>query len=149
MSNPEARSVAPPIGALLRVAHEQIWKRLMREMRAAGFHDLSKTEYRIFEYPGPEALRPTDLAERCGMTKQSINHVLGSLERKRYLERRHAKSGREREIRLAKRGRKLHSILRKSMRRVERDWAAQVREKRLEEMRWNLIRFAQFLGWRS
>ena len=137
------------MGALLRIAHEHVWRRMLREVAAAGFDDLSETEYRLFQYPGPEGARPIEVAQRCGMTKQAMNYVLAALERKGYLARRTARGGGGRVIHLEKRGRKLIAALRSSVQRVEREWSAQVGEPQLEEMGRHIIRFAQSLGWRA
>lgn len=139
----------PYMGALLRIAHDQVWRRMLREVAAAGFDDLSDTEYRLFQYPGPEGARPIKLAQRCGMTKQAMNYVLAGLERKGYLARRPAPDRSGRVIHLEKRGQKLIAALRGSVQRIEREWSTQVGETRLEEIRQHIIRFAQSLGWRA
>jgi DNA-binding MarR family transcriptional regulator len=39
-------------------------------------------------FPGPQGAKPSELAARLRASKQSINHLLGQLERMGYLERR-------------------------------------------------------------
>ena len=134
------------MGALLRIAHDHVWQRMLREVTAAGFDDLSDTEYRLFQYPGPEGARPIQLAQRCGMTKQAMNYVLAGLERKGYLARRPVPGGGGRVIHLEKRGQKLIAALRSSVQRIEREWSAQVGETGLEEIRQHLIRFIERLS---
>ena len=54
---------------------------------AAGYDDLNAAHVGLWRYPGLDGLRPTPLAERAGITKQSVNDLLGHLERQGYLVR--------------------------------------------------------------
>src|SRR5262252_3239373 len=88
--SPRPSPVAPEdmlIGALLRVPAQAIHRRIINELNAAGFTELRLPHMAILQYPGPNGVRPSVLAERAGMSKQAINQLLRSLEAYGYVER--------------------------------------------------------------
>lgn len=111
------------IGALLRVPSEAIHRRLIRELNAAGFNDLSLPHIAVFRFPGPDGARPGVLAERAGMTKQAMNRLLGSLEELGYLVRSDAPDeGRARIVRFTKRGHAAWGKALQVLREIEGEW---------------------------
>ena len=56
------------IGALLRVPAQAIQRRIIKELNAAGFDELSMAHMAVLQFPGPEGARPGTLAERAGMS---------------------------------------------------------------------------------
>src|SRR6476469_2467441 len=78
----------PLIGALLRVPWEAVQRHMLERLHERGFDDLDAAHLQVFQYPGPQGTRPTDLAARRRITKQALNYLLGELERLGYLERR-------------------------------------------------------------
>src|SRR5579864_7788037 len=98
------------IGALLRYPARAVQRRLIQGLNHAGFDDLRFPHMAVLQYPGPDGVRPTVLAERAGMSKQAMNQLLMSLERLGYIVRSDAPDeGRARIIRLTKRGRAAYS----------------------------------------
>src|SRR5262245_55893541 len=77
----------PLIGALLRVPLDAVRTRMLERLHERGFTDLDPAHLPILQYPGPQGFRPSDLAARLRMSKQSVNYLLGELERRGYLER--------------------------------------------------------------
>ena len=75
----------PLIGALLRVPALAILRRLIRELNEAGFDELRVPHMAVLQFPGPDGVRPSTLAERAGMSKQAMNQLLPSLEAAGYL----------------------------------------------------------------
>ena len=73
--------LTPMIGALLRMPHEIVMSRMLAVLESHGF-DITPTELCFFLFPGPEGSRPADLARQCNMTRQAMNYVLPSLERR-------------------------------------------------------------------
>ena len=76
------------IGALLRRASEATHRELFDRLQAAGFDDLRWAHFALFGFPGLHGLRPTELAERVGMSKQGLNALLNELDDFGYLTRR-------------------------------------------------------------
>jgi DNA-binding MarR family transcriptional regulator len=51
----------------------------------AGFDELRVPHMAVLQFPGPDGVRPSTLAERAGMSKQAMNQLLLSLEAAGYL----------------------------------------------------------------
>src|SRR5215510_8094513 len=77
----------PLIGALLRLPWEEVQRRMLERLHERGFDDLDAAHLTVFQYPGPQGARPSELAARLRMSKQALNYLLGELERLGYLER--------------------------------------------------------------
>ena len=75
----------PYVGALLGVVWQWVRDQLYAGVVAAGYDDLNAAHVGLWRYPGLEGLRPSQLADRRGITKQSVNDLLGYLERHGYL----------------------------------------------------------------
>jgi DNA-binding MarR family transcriptional regulator len=115
------------IGALLRVPAQAIHRRIIKELNAAGFDELSMPHMAVLQFPGPDGIRPGTLAERAGMSKQAMNQLLRSLESLGYVVRSDAPDeGRARIIRFTKRGRAAYSKVHDILRDIEREWSAEL-----------------------
>jgi DNA-binding MarR family transcriptional regulator len=115
------------IGALLRVPAEAIHRRIIHDLNAAGFTELSLPHMALFRFPGPDGFRPGVLAERAGMSKQAMNRLLGSLEDLGYLVRSDAPDeGRARIVRFTKCGHAAYAKALEVLREIERDWLAEL-----------------------
>lgn len=115
------------IGALLRVPAQAIHRRIVKDLNRAGFHELSMPHIAVLQFPGPDGVRPSTLAERAGMSKQAMNRLLGSLEESGYLVRSDAADeGRARVVRFTKRGHAAYSKIHEILREVEREWSAEL-----------------------
>jgi DNA-binding MarR family transcriptional regulator len=102
----------PYVGAMLRVVWQWVRDQLYAGVAAAGYDDLNAAHVGLWRYPGLEGQRPSQLADRVGITKQSVNDLLGHLERQGYLLRvPDAVDGRARVIRLTARGRRLEQAI--------------------------------------
>ncbi len=127
---------APLIATLLRRLHLVMRQELLADVRAAGHDDLSLAHIYVFQLPGPDGARPTELAERTNTTKQAMNHLLATLEAGGYLERTSVPHDRRATvIKVTRRGRELERVLRASAARVERDWARLIGADALEDVR--------------
>jgi DNA-binding MarR family transcriptional regulator len=133
--------VGPPmIGALMRLPWEAVASRLLRALHANGFDDLDAPQLGVLLWPGPEGLRPSELAVRTRMTKQALNYLLGNLERNGYLERRPDPDDRRaRRIALTDRGRALIPVIRRVVAETEREWAAALGKERFAQLRELLV----------
>lgn len=132
------------IGALLRVPAQAIHRRLIAELNAAGFDDLRLPHIAVLQFPGPDGVRPSVLAERAGISKQAMNQLLGSLEVLGYLVRSDAPDqGRTRIIRFTKRGRTAYSKIHDILRDVEREWSSELGAKDFSALKTLLLRVWQ------
>ena len=103
---------SPYVGALLRVVWQWVRDQLYAGVVAAGFDDLNAAHVGLWRYPGIEGLRPSQLADRRGITKQSVNDLLGYLEQHGYLLRvPDSVDGRARVIRLTPKGWRLQKTI--------------------------------------
>jgi DNA-binding MarR family transcriptional regulator len=112
------RRAAPLLGALLRLAWAQVRRQMALDVAAAGFDDLQDAHLTVFQYPGPDGLRPVDLARQIRMSRQATNYLIVQLEDLGYLERRSdAESGRR--VYLTARGKHVMKAIQASVRQFE------------------------------
>ena len=129
------------IGALLRVPAQAIQRRLIWDLNAAGFEELTLPHMAVLQFPGPDGARPTTLAERAGMSKQAMNQLLRSLESLGYIARSDAPDeGRARIIRFTKRGRAAYAKIHDLLRDIEREWIAELGPKDFAQLKALLCR---------
>jgi DNA-binding MarR family transcriptional regulator len=118
--------VAPPpplIGALLRIPFETVRQRMLAGLHQRGYGDLIAAHLDVFQYPGPENARPSELASRTRMSKQALNYLLGQLEELGYLTRESDVSDRRfKRINLTARGRGAITAIREIVLEVEAEW---------------------------
>jgi len=136
-SGTTAEFVGPPlIGALLRMPWEAVQRRILERLHGRGFDDIDAAHLHVFQYPGPQGVRPTELADRLRMSKQALNYLLGGLERLGYLERRPDPDDlRSRRIELTARGTSAIGVVREAVGELETDWAQQLGPERFAELR--------------
>jgi DNA-binding MarR family transcriptional regulator len=132
MSSPSPEA-APYIGALFRL----LWQRMRDEahlrVAAAGFPDVQPAHLQVFRLPSPEGVRPSDLAARLQISKQSVNDLLGHLEEHGYLTREADPSdGRGRVVRLTAKGRRLEDEVHAAGRLAEAETKARLGASRYE-----------------
>src|SRR5215216_2938682 len=136
----EAEPFGPPlIGALLRVPWEAVQRHMLERLHERGFDDFDAAYINVFQYPGPQGTRPSELAARLGISKQALNYLLGELERLGYLERRPDPDDlRSKRIALTSRGIAAVGAIREAVADVETAWAQQLGAARFDELR-NLL----------
>src|SRR5689334_11392063 len=135
MANPSSSSSfttspGPPlIGALLRMPWEAVQRRMLAALHEHGFDDLDTAHLNVFQYPGPEGARPSELAARLRISKQALNYLLGELERSGYLERRPDPNDlRSKRVALSPRGVSAVGVIREAVGELEVEWAQQLGE---------------------
>src|SRR4051794_25331476 len=136
-SRKQAQPVGPPlIGALLRVPLEHVQRRMLERLQERGFTDFDAAYLNVFQYPGPEGARPSELAARLRMTKQALNYLLGELERLDYLERRPDPDDlRSKRVVLTRRGKSAVRVIREAVGEVEADWTQRLGPPRFAQLR--------------
>ncbi len=103
---------SPYVGAMLGVVWQWVRDQLYAGVVAAGYDDLNAAHVGLWRYPGLEGLRPSQLADRRGITKQSVNDLLAHLEQHGYLLRvPDPADGRARVIRLTSMGWRLQQAI--------------------------------------
>ena len=120
------RRPPPLLGALLRFGWLRVRARMAEAIRAEGFADLQDAHLSLFQYPGPDGRRPSDLARQTRMSRQATNHLLGQLEAWGYIIRRAASGDERRLVYLTPRGRTVIRTLRRAVRAFERDLAREI-----------------------
>ncbi len=75
------------IGRLLQLALRDFQSRCAEKLHARGYTQLSATHLTILSYIDPAGTRIVTLAERAGMTKQSMGEFIRELEAQGYVER--------------------------------------------------------------
>src|SRR5438067_8294091 len=134
----------PLIGALLRIPWEAVQRRMLQRLHERGFDDLDAAHLNVFQYPGPQGARPTELATRLRISKQALNYLLGELERLDYLERRpHPDDLRSKRVALTRRGISAVRVIREAVGEVETAWAQQLGPKRFAQLRGLLLELNQ------
>ena len=145
MSSTLDPDVPPPtIGALLRLAWTSFRRRLFEAVRAAGYDDLQPVHVLLFRYPTIANLRPGQLAEEVGLSKQAINDLLRQLEAKGYIALQPDPSDRRaRRITLTPRGKQLMEYVRATAHDIAEDWERAVGRRRFDAVRKTLLDYIE------
>jgi DNA-binding MarR family transcriptional regulator len=142
------RSLGPPLlGALLRMPVDEIRARMLGALHAKGFTDLIPAHLIVLRWPGPDGLRPVEIAAQSGMSKQALNYLLGQLEEGGYLERvDDPEDRRSKRVRITKRAWDAGRAMRAEVTRIEDEFARAYGEAELDEMRRVLTHLNVVLG---
>lgn len=136
LANKSAAPAPPLIGALLRMPWEAVHERMLAGLHQRGYGDLIAPHLSVLQYPGPENMRPSDLATRTRMTKQALNYLLGQMEELGYLERvQDTADQRFKRIRLTPRGRAASAAMREIVLEIEAEWTQKLGPRRFAELR--------------
>jgi DNA-binding MarR family transcriptional regulator len=126
----------PLIGALLRLPAQAIHRRIVAGLNGGGFRDLRLAHMGVLQYPGPDGRRPSELAERAGMSKQAMNQLLRSLERLGYIRRRDAqKGGRARVVHFTRRGHAAWAKIHEVLAEIETEWRATLGDRNFKRLK--------------
>jgi DNA-binding MarR family transcriptional regulator len=137
----------PLLSTLVRRLHLLFRQRIHADLVAAGHGRLTPAHMYVFQLPGPDGVRPTELARRTNRTKQAMNHLLTGLERDGYLYREAAPDdGRGTIIRLTDLGRDVQRIMQDRSRHIEAEWAADLADDTIDQLRRLLIRLDTAAG---
>src|SRR3954469_2128149 len=140
-SSGSSKPFGPPmIGALLRAPWEAVQRQMLERLHEHGFADLDFAHLNVFQYPGPQGARPSELAARLGMTKQALNYLLGELERLGYLERQPDPDDlRSKRVALTARGAAAIGVIRDAVGEIESTWEQQLGAERFAQLRHLLL----------
>ncbi|MCU1427123.1 MAG: MarR family transcriptional regulator [Actinomycetia bacterium] len=124
------------MGSRMRLVWQWVRTRIYDGVVAAGYDDLNRSHIGVFRFPGIDGLRPSEVAQEMQITKQSVNELLGHLERLGYLVRElDPNDSRARIIRLTNAGRKLERAVLREARAAEAEIAELVGPRRFAQLR--------------
>src|SRR5436189_5760979 len=131
-SGGDEKPFGPPlIGALLRLPWDAVQQHMLDRLHESGFGDFDAAYLTVFQYPGPQGARPSELAARLRISKQALNYLLGELERLGYLERRpDPEDLRSKRIVLTPRGTSAILVIRDAVAEMETAWSKRLGPKR-------------------
>jgi DNA-binding MarR family transcriptional regulator len=130
----------PPLPGLLAEIRDAVGGELQTGLSGQGFSDLRPGHGCVFSYVDEEGTRLTDLAERSGLTKQSVGEVVADLERQGYVERvPDPQDGRAKIIRLTPHGAEALAAANRGFADIERRYAAALGEQRYAQFRAALV----------
>jgi DNA-binding MarR family transcriptional regulator len=111
------------LALLCFIAYRAMENRVLHDLAAAGFGDVTAAQGRVFARIDPDGTRITDLAERAQVTKQTAGFLVDQLERTGYVRRvPDPRDARARLVQIAERGRAAVEIARKTEAGVEAEW---------------------------
>jgi DNA-binding MarR family transcriptional regulator len=119
---------------------EAVQRHMLERLHERGFEDFDAAYLNVFQYPGPQGAKPSELAARLRTSKQALNYLLGQLERLGYLERRPDPHDlRARRVVLTPRGVSAIGVIREAVGEMETAWAEQLGSKRFAQLRGLLL----------
>jgi DNA-binding MarR family transcriptional regulator len=119
----------------MRMPVDEIRRRMLAALHEQGFEDLIPAHLIVLRWPGPDGLRPVEVAEQTGMSKQALNYLLGQLEETGYLERvDDPDDRRSKRIRMTKRGWAAGKVMRAAVGEVEQEFVDAHGEKELKNL---------------
>jgi DNA-binding MarR family transcriptional regulator len=137
----------PFIGSMSRSLWQWVRRQIYADVVAAGFTDLNPAHVALFRNPTSDGRRPGDLADEMQITKQSVNELLGHLERQGYLVREPDPiDNRSRRIRLTDLGHELEDTVWRAAASAERTAGDLLGEDRLQQLRQTLVDLVTLLG---
>ncbi len=126
---------APYVGALLRLVHGEARASILKALVECGMEDIGQTYFGLFQYPGVDGQRPSDVAKRLGVSKQALNHMVGQLERLGYIQRHSAPGTRHTTLHYTDRGWQVLDTSVRTMRALEAEWQDQLGKARFAELK--------------
>jgi DNA-binding MarR family transcriptional regulator len=133
-----ATEAAPPehIGRLLLRAQRSFGARFVAGLEALGHPSFTMAHLSIFPSIEPDGTRASVLADRIGMSKQSVAQLLSELEADGYIQReRDTQDARAAVVRMTRRGEACYRDAKKVKRDIEREYERRLGEAGLAELR--------------
>jgi DNA-binding MarR family transcriptional regulator len=134
----------PNIGLLSFLVYRAMEARVLADLAAAGFGDVTAAQGRVFARIDLDGTRLTDLAERALITKQTAGFLVDQLERAGYVRRvPDPRDARARLVQIAERGRAAVEVARQTEAKVEAEWTAHLGEEPTAQLRHALARLRE------
>jgi DNA-binding MarR family transcriptional regulator len=143
----ETAAELPYLGGMLRICWQWIRDQIFEGVRAAGYDDLNPAHVGLFRYPTLDRQRPSELAEQLQITRQSVNDLLGHLERQGYITREVDPANRSaRLVRLTAKGRRLQRTITDHARDAELKIAELLGPRTFSQLRAAIVRLTAQLS---
>lgn len=124
------------LGSLLRLPYQALQSRVYSALARRGFDDLRVAHSVVFRHIDPAGSRVTALAERAGMTKQSMAYLVDALGASGYLKSvPDPADGRAKLAVLSARGKRAMTALVELSAQFEADLALRLGEVKLQQLR--------------
>ena len=124
------------VGLLLKLPYLAVERHLTRRLHELGFAELRPAHYAVFQALMPQGSRLTELAERAGMTKQSMGYLVDYLEEHRYLQRvPDPDDQRAQLIRVTNKAKKLDDAVEAVLEELHDAWAARLGKAKFRQLR--------------
>lgn len=124
------------LGALLRLSYEALQREVYGRLATRGFPEIRPAHSAVFRHIAPGGSRLTALAERAGITKQSMAYLVEGLEAAGHLRGApDPADGRARLVRLTPKGESVLAALLELSAEAEARVAARIGEKRAGRLR--------------
>jgi len=134
-------------GIMLFSLVEDYEKRFSAEYKGAGFDDVRRPHGHVLRYLDREGTRISDIAQRTGITKQTIGKLVQELERLGYVDVIGiAGDGRVKLVRFSPRGRQLIEMSRHALQRIHAAYAEAVGQSTFERFEATLQLFIKHLS---
>lgn len=113
------------LGLLCFIAYRAMEERVLHDITAAGFDDITAAQARIFARVGPHGTRVGELAEAAHVTKQTAGFLVDQLERAGYVRRvPDPTDARARLVVIVERGHAAVEVARRTEAAVQVEWTA-------------------------
>ena len=143
MSSDDDRG-GPYVGAMLRLVWQWVWEQIYAGVGEAGYDDVNPAHIALFRYPSLDGLRPSEVAAQSQITKQSVNDLVGHLEKHGYVVRTpDPADGRARVLRLTAKGRRLETTINHQARAAELGIAEMLGPRQFTQLRRALEQLTQ------
>jgi len=131
----------PPLGLLLRLAHQHWTQAVEAALDEAGFGDIRPPHANVFTFARPEGIQVSELTKLAHVRKQTMTQAVEELERLGYVERRPDPNDRRaRLVFLTERGKGVRPIAMATGRLVDERWAELAGSEEIEQIKHALQR---------
>ena len=124
------------MGLLLKLPYLAMEQYLTRRLHELGFEEVRPAHFAVFQVMSPQGSRLTELAQRAGMTKQSMGYLVDHLEQHGYLEREaDPADSRAQIIRITPKSKKLDAAVEAALEELHDAWAARIGKAKFKQLR--------------
>ncbi|HEX6023686.1 MAG TPA: MarR family transcriptional regulator [Solirubrobacter sp.] len=135
-----ARDAPENLAILLREPFRTMSEQLIERLAERGHAEVRYAHGNVFQYLDDEGTRVSVLAQRAGMTRQSMTQLVEHLERRGYLERvPDPADGRAQLVRTTARGREVFAIVREFVAETEQRLETRLGTAKLAQLRALLV----------